>query len=71
MTTQLIANAARGRDALDDAPLWAGVSAFWRRRLVATQSWQDPEADLAALQLPLGSTIVTACLLYTSDAADE
>jgi S-adenosylmethionine-diacylglycerol 3-amino-3-carboxypropyl transferase len=27
--------------------------------LVYTQIWEDPEADLAALQLPLGSTIVT------------
>jgi S-adenosylmethionine-diacylglycerol 3-amino-3-carboxypropyl transferase len=60
MTTQLIANAAQSRNTLDDAPLGAGVLAFWRRRMVATQSWQDPEADLAALQLPLGSTIVTA-----------
>jgi S-adenosylmethionine-diacylglycerol 3-amino-3-carboxypropyl transferase len=60
MTTQLIANAAPGRDTLDDVPLSASVASFWRRCLVATQSWQDPEADLAALQLPLGSTIVTA-----------
>jgi len=35
------------------------VFAFWFRRLVYTQIWEDPEADLAALQLPLGSTIVT------------
>ena len=33
--------------------------AFWFRRLVYTQIWEDPEADLAALRLPVGSTIVT------------
>src|SRR5438874_13510691 len=39
--------------------LGQGLFALWFRRLVYTQIWEDPEADLSALQLPLGSTIVT------------
>lgn len=59
MNTQLIANAARNSSAHDGTTIWDRAFAFWLRRLVYTQSWGDPEADLAALQLPLGSTIVT------------
>jgi len=59
MSTQLIANAAQSSRARDEATIWDRIFAFWSRRLVYTQIWEDPEADLAALQLPLGSTIVT------------
>ena len=59
MNTQLIANAARNSSAHVGTTVWDRALAFWLRRLVYTQSWGDPEADLAALQLPLGSTIVT------------
>ena len=59
MSTQLIADAARNSRPRDDATVWDRIFAFWSRRLVYTQIWEDPEADLAALQLPLGSTIVT------------
>src|SRR5215470_11151926 len=59
MSTQLIADVVRNSGMLDDATVWDRIFAFWLRRLVYTQIWEDPEADLAALQLPLGSTIVT------------
>ena len=59
MNTHLIADAVREREAHDDLTVWDRIIAFWFRRLVFTQIWEDPEADLAALQLPLGSTIVT------------
>ena len=59
MNTQLIADAVRNSRSLDEATVWDRLFAFWFRRLVYTQIWEDPEADLAALQLPLGSTIVT------------
>jgi len=59
MTTQSIAGAARSGGAQENLTLWDKALAFGLRRLVTTQSWEDPEADLAALQLPLGSTIVT------------
>ncbi|HEU4359593.1 MAG TPA: BtaA family protein [Xanthobacteraceae bacterium] len=59
MSTQLIADAVRNGEAQDERTIWDRVYAFWLRRLVYTQIWEDPEADLAALQLPLGSTIVT------------
>jgi S-adenosylmethionine-diacylglycerol 3-amino-3-carboxypropyl transferase len=59
MGAQLIAKAVRGSGARDDATVWERLFAFWLRRLVYTQIWEDPEADLAALRLPLGSTIVT------------
>src|SRR5258708_38322446 len=58
MNTQLIADEARNRTWYEET-VWDRVFAFWFRRLVYTQIWEDPEADLAALQLPLGSTIVT------------
>jgi S-adenosylmethionine-diacylglycerol 3-amino-3-carboxypropyl transferase len=59
MSAQLIADAVRNGDAQTESTIWDRVYAFWLRRLVYTQIWEDPEADLAALQLPLGSTIVT------------
>src|SRR4030081_1182298 len=59
MNTQLIADAVRNSRGHDEATVWDRLFAFWFRRLVYTQIWEDPEADLAALQLPLGSTIVT------------
>src|SRR6267154_2472024 len=58
MNTQLIADAVRNSRGHDEATIWDRLFAFWFRRLVYTQIWEDPEADLAALQLPLGSTIV-------------
>jgi len=60
MNTQLIADAVRNRPGRGlRRASGTGFFAFWFRRLVYTQIWEDPEADLAALQLPLGSTIVT------------
>ena len=59
MNTQLIADAANNSPAQDDPAIWSRMVAFWLERLVYTQIWEDPQADLAALQLPLGSTIVT------------
>src|ERR1700749_1591970 len=59
MSAQLIAAAGRNARTRDDSTVWDRIYAFWLRRLVYTQIWEDPEADLAALQLPLGSTIVT------------
>src|SRR6201994_679514 len=59
MSAQLIADAVRGGRLHDEQTIWDRIYAFWLRRLVYTQIWEDPEADLAALQLPLGSTIVT------------
>src|SRR5712675_3310551 len=58
MNTQLIADAVRNSRSDAEATIWDRLFAFWFRRLVYTQIWEDPEADLAALQLPLGSTIV-------------
>ena len=59
MNTRLIADAVRNSRTQEQATVWDRIFAFWFRRLVYTQIWEDPEADLAALQLPLGSTIVT------------
>ena len=59
MNTHLIADAVRNSRGHDQATIWDGVFAFWFRRLVYTQIWEDPEADQAAMQLPVGSTIVT------------
>src|SRR3984893_6759418 len=59
MNTQLIADAVRNSRGEDEATVWDRLFAVWLRRLVYTQIWEDPEADLAALQLPVGSTIVT------------
>jgi hypothetical protein len=35
----------------------SSLSLVWKSH--STQIWEDPEADLAALRLPVGSTIVT------------
>src|ERR1700753_1371480 len=59
MNTQLIADAVRNSRGEGEATIWDGLFAFWFRRLVYTQIWEDPVADLAALQLSIGSTIVT------------
>src|SRR6201996_5711485 len=59
MSTQLIADAVRNSRGDDRSTLWDRLFAFWFRRLVYPQIWEAPEADLAALQLPVGSTIVT------------
>jgi S-adenosylmethionine-diacylglycerol 3-amino-3-carboxypropyl transferase len=59
MNSQLIADAVRNSRGKDKSTLWDGLFAFWFRRLIYTQIWEDPEADLAALQLPVASTIVT------------
>ena len=56
MNTQLIADAVRNSRGHDEATVWDRLFAFWFQRLVYTQIWEDPEADLAALQLPVGST---------------
>jgi S-adenosylmethionine-diacylglycerol 3-amino-3-carboxypropyl transferase len=59
MNTHLIADAVRNSRAESEATLWDNLFSFWFRRLVYTQIWEDPEADLAALQLSVGSSIVT------------
>ena len=59
MNTQLIADAVRNSRGKAEETVWDRLFAFWFRRLVYTQIWEDPEADLAALRLPVGSTIVT------------
>lgn len=59
MNTQLVANVARNNKSEGQTTVWDRLFAFWFRRLVYTQIWEDPVADLAALQLPLGSTMVT------------
>ncbi len=59
MNTQLIADAVRNSRGEAEATVWDRLFAFWFRRLVYTQIWEDPVADLAALRLPLGSTVVT------------
>jgi S-adenosylmethionine-diacylglycerol 3-amino-3-carboxypropyl transferase len=59
MNTHLIADAVRNSRNRSESTLWDRLFAVWFRRLVYTQIWEDPEADLAALQLPVGSTIVT------------
>jgi S-adenosylmethionine-diacylglycerol 3-amino-3-carboxypropyl transferase len=59
MSTHLIADAVRNSRGENQSSVWDKLFAFWFRRLVYTQIWEDPEADLAALQLPVGATIVT------------
>ena len=58
MNTHLIAEAVRNSRHHSESTLWDRLFAVWFRRLVYTQIWEDPEADLAALQLPVGSRIV-------------
>ena len=59
MNSQLIADAIGNSRGDEEATVWDRLYAFWFRRLVYTQIWEDPVADLAALRLPIGSTIVT------------
>src|ERR1700723_2144563 len=59
MNTELIADAVRNSRGQDESTIWDRLFSFWFRRLVYTQIWEDPVADLAALRLPVGSTIVT------------
>jgi S-adenosylmethionine-diacylglycerol 3-amino-3-carboxypropyl transferase len=59
MNSQLIADAVGNSRGDEDATVWDRLYAFWFRRLVYTQIWEDPVADLAALRLAIGSTIVT------------
>lgn len=59
MNSQLIAGVASHSRGDEDATVWDRLYAFWYRRLVYTQIWEDPVADLAALRLGIGSTIVT------------
>ena len=59
MNSQLIADAVRDNTGDAGATVWDKLYTFWLRRLVYTQIWEDPVADLAALRLPVGSTIVT------------
>ena len=59
MNSRLIANVVRSTKDDEDATIWDRLYAFWFRRLVYTQIWEDPVADLAALRLAVGSTIVT------------
>ena len=59
MSSQLVADDARSSKDDGQTTVWDRLFAFWFRRLVYTQIWEDPVADLAALQLPLGATIVT------------
>jgi S-adenosylmethionine-diacylglycerol 3-amino-3-carboxypropyl transferase len=59
MSTDLIADAVRNSRSRAESTVWDKLFALWFQRLVYTQIWEDPEADLAALQLPVGSTIVT------------
>src|ERR1700722_1217937 len=59
MTTQLIADAVQNSRGEGESTVWDRLFAFWFRRLVYTQIWEDPEADLAALRLRVGLTLVT------------
>jgi len=59
MNSRLIAEAVRSSKDDEEATVWDRLYAFWFRRLVYTQIWEDPVADLAALRLSVGSTIVT------------
>jgi S-adenosylmethionine-diacylglycerol 3-amino-3-carboxypropyl transferase len=59
MNSRLIADAAGEGSSDVDTTVWDRLYAFWFRRLVYTQIWEDPVADLAALRLAVGSTIVT------------
>lgn len=59
MNSQLFAGVASNSRGDEDATVWDKLYAFWYRRLVYTQIWEDPVADLAALRLGIGSTIVT------------
>jgi len=59
MSTQLIADAVFNQRDSNEATIWDRVFAVWFQRLVYNQIWEDPEADLAALELPPNATLVT------------
>jgi S-adenosylmethionine-diacylglycerol 3-amino-3-carboxypropyl transferase len=59
MSTQLIADAVFNRRDSNEATIWDRLFTVWFQRLVYTQIWEDPEADLAALDLPPNATLVT------------
>src|SRR5258707_4656328 len=59
MRTQLIAEAVFNQRDENESSVWDRVCAFWFRRLVYNQIWEDPEADLAALELPPQARLVT------------
>jgi S-adenosylmethionine-diacylglycerol 3-amino-3-carboxypropyl transferase len=59
MSTQLIAEAVFNQRGTDETSIWDRVFAIWFRHLVYAQIWEDPEADLAALQLSPHARIVT------------
>ena len=59
MNTQLIADAVFNRRDSREATVWDRLFALWFQRLVYNQIWEDPEADLAALELPPSATLVT------------
>src|SRR6266481_1500779 len=50
MSTQLIADAVYNQRTSEEATIWDRLFAVWFRRLVYNQIWEDPEADLAALE---------------------
>src|SRR5579859_2633381 len=59
MNSQLIVGAVGDSRGGEEPTVWDRLYAFWLRRLVYTQIWEDPVADLAALRLRVGSTLVT------------
>jgi S-adenosylmethionine-diacylglycerol 3-amino-3-carboxypropyl transferase len=59
MNSQLIADAVGKVSSDHDTTVWDRLYAFWFGRLVYPQIWEDPVADLAALRVAVGSTIVT------------
>jgi S-adenosylmethionine-diacylglycerol 3-amino-3-carboxypropyl transferase len=59
MNSQLVADVVRNGRSNEETTIWDRLFAVWFRRLVYTQIWEDPVADLAALRLAVGSTIVT------------
>jgi S-adenosylmethionine-diacylglycerol 3-amino-3-carboxypropyl transferase len=59
MSTQLIADAVYNQRTSEEATIWDRLFAVWFQRLVYNQIWEDPDADLAALELPPNATLVT------------
>lgn len=59
MSLQLIADAVVNARADQDITFWDRLFAVWFRRLVYTQIWEDPEADLAALRPNPGASFLT------------
>jgi len=59
MNTQLIADAVYNHREEGEATVWDRLFAIWFQRLVYNQIWEDPEADLEALELPPNATLVT------------